>query len=372
MAIALVVLYHGIYWSQTSQPGHLTNTITQLTLFGWLGVNLFFVLSGFLITGILLDSKERAGYFSNFYIRRVLRILPVYFLIIGVLLALRMLSGGGVFLSLTFLANYHLIPGAVMYGPFWSLSVEEQFYLVWPVVVLFTGRRTLTWIAAALCVLEPALRAIAEYHTPGTGLTHGATFLIGDNLALGALGAIFIRSRYGTRRNALLAAGGLLLAAAAVLAAGMPFGLLHRTNVVGSALQTVPFNFIFAAMLVGSLTLRGSTFAGPVFLPLRWLGDISYGLYLIHLIVFAQFDRFFPFPATYYGHFGALLGRFAICMGISMLLAWLSRRFYEEPFLKLKSRLAPRKQPAVPPLADAPQEAQASGVVSEELQNAGS
>lgn len=342
LAIALVLFYHGFSWTQERQPERWADLFSRTTTFGWLGVNLFFILSGFLITGILVDTKDRPDYFSNFYIRRVLRILPAYWLTIVVLVLAGMLSKGGVLTSLTFLANYTVIPAAKTYSPFWSLSVEEQFYLFWPVIVLLLSRRSLAWFAALLCVAEPVLRAVVEYATGSDVLPHAATFLIADNLALGALAALLVRSRWGTRRNALGAAALLSATAVALLIFGLPQGLLHRNHPLGAALQTEPFNLLFTAALLAMLALGGKAFAGRAFQPLRWLGDVSYGLYLVHLIVFAEFDGWVRPPGSYYGHFGALVGRFVICATVAMGLAWLSRRFYEEPFLRMKGKLAPR------------------------------
>jgi peptidoglycan/LPS O-acetylase OafA/YrhL len=343
IAVASVILYHGIYWTQNTQPGGIAAAITGVTVSGWLGVNLFFVLSGFLITGILLDTKHRPGYFSSFYIRRALRILPAYVLVILVLIATGMISSGGVLLSSAFLANYWqaLAPHAIVYGPFWSLSVEEQFYLLWPLVLFLLPRRYFTMVAVGLCVVAPILRWSVSVAGASNGPAHVATWLIADNLAIGAVAALFLRSRYGTKRNALLAGALLILAAAVTLAAGIPFGILHRSSRVGAALQTMPFNFLFTAALLGLLALQPRIFVGKLFWPLRLLGDVSYGLYLVHLIVFEEYDRHIPHPATWYGHFSAEMLRLFVCLTIAIGLAWLSRRYYEEPFLRLKSKLAP-------------------------------
>jgi peptidoglycan/LPS O-acetylase OafA/YrhL len=343
IAVASVILYHGIYWTQTSQPGGLAAAITSVAVSGWLGVNLFFVLSGFLITGILLDTKHRPGYFSSFYIRRALRILPAYVLIILVLIATRMTSAGGVLLSSAFLANYWrtLAPHSIVYGPFWSLSVEEQFYLLWPLILFLLPRRYFTMVAVGLCFLAPILRWSVSTAGASNGPAHVATWLIADNLAIGAVAALFLRSRYGTKRNALVVSALLILAAAFTLAVGMPYGILHRSSRIGAALQTMPFNFLFTAMLLGLLALRPRILVGKLFWPLRLLGDISYGLYLVHLIVFEEYDRHIPHPATWYGHFGAEMFRLFVCLTVAIGLAWLSRRYYEEPFLRLKSKLAP-------------------------------
>jgi peptidoglycan/LPS O-acetylase OafA/YrhL len=348
LAIAMVVVYHGIFYSETHQPGRVANEITRATQVGAMGVNLFFVLSGFLITGILLDAKGRPGYFSNFYVRRALRILPAYLLTIAALVLLHMVSRGGAAVALTFLANTNLFAGAQKYLPFWSLSVEEQFYLAWPLVVLLLSRRSLAWLAGALCVLEPLLRGAIRY---GFGvhpvLVHGATFLIGDNFAWGALAALQVRSRYGTVRNARVLAAALAVMGVVILVGGRHQGLLQGSNVAEAALGAEPFELIFTAMLLGLLSLHGSVFAGPVFAPMRWLGDTSYGLYLVHMIVFAEYDRWGGRPGTYhggtyFGDFRGLLVRLAVCGAVACAIAWASRQWYEEPFLRMKRELAPR------------------------------
>jgi peptidoglycan/LPS O-acetylase OafA/YrhL len=353
LAIAMVVVYHGIFYSQTHQPGRVANEITRATQVGAMGVNLFFVLSGFLITGILLDAKGRPGYFSNFYVRRALRILPAYLLTVAALVLLHMVSRGGVAVAVTFLANTNLFAGAQKYLPFWSLSVEEQFYLAWPLVVLVSSRRTLGWLAGALCVLEPVLRGVIRY---GFGvhpvLVHGATFLVGDNFAWGALAALLVRSRYGTVRNARVLAASLAVSGVLILAGGRHQGLLQGSNVAEAALGAEPFELIFTAMLLGLLSLHGSVFAGPAFAPMRWLGNISYGLYLVHTIVFAEYDRWSGHAGTYhrgtyFGDFRELLVRLTVCGAVACAIAWVSRRWYEEPFLRMKRKLASRGEEGV-------------------------
>lgn len=333
MAVALVVLYHFFYWTSNSQPGRFANLFTRATLFGWLGVNLFFVLSGFLITGILLDTKEKPGFFRNFYLRRVRRIIPAYALCISLLLLLGMISIGGLLRAVTFTANYNFIPAHKYYAPFWSLSVEEQFYLFWPLLVFCVRRTYLTIICVGICIAEPALRYLAVLHGHHVGAVHGSTFLIADSLALGALGAIFFRSRYAVRANALAFAGALALGGAALLLYGLPHGLLHRANPFGAAFQVVPFDMFFAAAMFGSLAFQSPFFSGAITRPFRFLGDISYGLYLYHLIAFTLYDNFFP-RASYYGHFGAEVLRAVVSLTIAIAFAWASRWYYEERFLR--------------------------------------
>ena len=338
LAILMVLTFHGLYWSGATTSSHVINLFIHATVVGWLGVNLFFVLSGFLITGILMDTRDRPSYYRQFYLRRALRILPAYLAVILILIPARFIQLPQTVMSLLFLANYLSllrIPGG--YGPFWSLSVEEQFYLLWPTVVAKVSTRTLTVICFGLCLIEPFLRWLtASGHLP-LGDVKTATYLIADNLALGALAAIFARSRFGTLRNGLRLGAALCLLGGLIFAIGYPFGILNRTNVVGNTLQTVPWNLFFTGILLFALGLRSPLFSSSWTAPLRFLGYISYGLYLIHVFIFESYDAVFPHitsPALHHFLQHSLI-RFFVCSVVSIFIAWLSRRFYEEPFLRV-------------------------------------
>ena len=138
---------------------------------GWIGVELFFVLSGFLITGILHDSKGTPGYFRNFYARRVLRIFPLYYATLLVFATLHWLAPLGFPLEsqelwvwmLTYLTNVGMVwQGFGGLAHFWSLAVEEHFYLFWPLVVWRLNRRQLMRLAVAVWVISLALRTLAR------------------------------------------------------------------------------------------------------------------------------------------------------------------------------------------------------------------
>ncbi len=342
-AIFAVVMYHGLYWSGAVPFGPISKLIIQATVSGWLGVNLFFVLSGFLITGILLDTKGQQSYYRRFYLRRVVRILPAYFATILVLVLLHRFTLGSTIVALLFLANYDgIYPLALGYWPFWSLSVEEQFYLFWPMLVANVRHRTLTFISFGLCLLEPLLRYLSASGRIPLGEVHLSTYLIADNLAMGALVAIFVRSRHATLRNAVRLGLAIIAAGVACLFIGIPFGILHRTNVFGAALQTVPWNFIFTGTLLLLLGLRSPLFSGPYTAPLRFLGYISYGLYLSHLLIFDAYDTTVRhissvfLRSTLQGSFTRLL----LAGTLAVLVAWLSRRFFEGPFLRMAPRSA--------------------------------
>jgi peptidoglycan/LPS O-acetylase OafA/YrhL len=293
-AILGVLFYHGLYWSSATSPYRILSLFIKSTVVGWLGVNLFFVLSGFLITGILIDSKGRPSFYRKFYLRRALRILPAYLALIVILILVGWLQVRSTAVALLFVSNYDYLFNVGSYGPLWSLSVEEQFYLIWPSVVGRVSARALLVISVTLCFVEPFLRWLDASGHLHLGDVRTATYLIADNLALGALAAIFARSHYGTLRNGIKLGLAFCLAGLAFFMVGYPFGILHRTNVVGNTLQTVPWNLVFTGVLLLSLGLR-SPFASSIWTaPLRFFGNISYGLYLIHFLIFVRYDDNVP------------------------------------------------------------------------------
>ena len=354
---------------------------------GWAGVDVFFVLSGFLITGILFDSREDRHRLRNFYVRRVLRIFPLYY---GVFLALLLLYpyahwqwswswlvwpaflGNMVgFLHpwapgspLGLLADCALVPtGGFRYGPlllghFWSLCVEEQFYLLWPgMVFLVRDRRKLMWICAESVPVCLAARIVGAHLLPAWMLQQGilshATPFRVDDLLLGGLLALMLR---GPLAGALVrwarvalpvALAGLVLWAAVTPAGHLfarPYATPEGTLTWGlSVIGVLTGLVLLAAIQPGTVLCRTLSLY-----PLRWMGRISYGAYVFHDI-----------PHVYYGHLAnslrvrvALLGAgldpdrwmrrdwlvALVALFGTLLLAWLSFRFYESLFLNLKER----------------------------------
>jgi peptidoglycan/LPS O-acetylase OafA/YrhL len=345
IAVLMVVFYHGLYWSSnTSATRGLTRLILLATQPGWLGVELFFVLSGFLITGILLDTRDRVDYFRRFYVRRALRILPAYVALIVILLAVGQIRWPFAAISLAFLANVSGLLGVpLQYGPLWSLAVEEHFYLLWPTCVRRLSRRSVLLLAASLVVITPILRALAFATGKVDGL-YGYTWFMVDGLAIGACTAVFVRDPRISRRQVALVAAATAALSVAIFAGGLRFGILTRTRLLGAAFQYTPWILLFAAVLL-SLLLIGSTqkhsqwVEWPV---LAFFGEISYGLYLIHLLVFSFIDSAAKRMAVpnewWHANPSGILVRFGVAFGLSTLIAAASRWIYEERFLALKDR----------------------------------
>lgn len=190
IAILLVLFFHGFGFRYGLEGlSGFPKLFVAATLPGWIGVNLFFVLSGFLITGILLDTKPNARYYRTFYTRRALRILPLYY---AVLLLLAVLTRTGwvnrhaswpfLILSFFYLSNVTELFGVTMqYGVLWSLAVEEHFYLLWPAAVRSLSRYGVAIVSVIICVLCPSLRAFYAIRGYDTGV--GYTWLVADGLA---------------------------------------------------------------------------------------------------------------------------------------------------------------------------------------------
>jgi peptidoglycan/LPS O-acetylase OafA/YrhL len=348
IAILGVLFLHGFFWQYSSlhfsRPARLLLRATQP---GWLGVNLFFVLSGFLITGILLDSKPRPDFYKRFYGRRALRILPAYYLLLLVLGILRQASGSYLGLSFIYLANVTNLFGVVQdYGPLWSLAVEEHYYLFWPAVVRRVRIRALAVIAVCICTFVPIARAIALERGLTAGLASYTWFVL-DGLAAGSLLAILLRTT--TRRVVIQrVCFALAVAALAMVIFGAPFGILTRNTLLGAALQHTVISALFSVVLLVFLLIgtseRRTWVTSRV---LMFFGYISYGLYLIHLLAFRLYDklarRFWPTLLPSDDHFALVILRFACAGGAAIGVAYLSRRYFEDRFLALKSKLEARK-----------------------------
>ncbi|MGB8012918.1 MAG: acyltransferase [Terriglobales bacterium] len=350
IAILLVLFFHGfgLRYGLRGLSG-FPKLLVAATLPGWMGVNLFFVLSGFLITGILLDSKSRPNYFRVFYIRRALRILPLYY---GVLLLLAVLTRTGwvnrhaswayLGLSAIYLSNVTELFGVPsQYTVLWSLAVEEHFYLLWPAAIRVLSRYQVVVAGAVICVVCPCLRAF--YSIAGYNADARYTWLVADGLAAGAVLAALARGPWGTRAGmgrvtAILFATSLLM-----FGIGYPFGIFQGSRFLGITLRETALNLFFAGTVASALLLGTSRWRAIVNRPvLQFFGEISYGVYLIHMLVFDFEDylvgRFFPRLSAAGGHFGLMVLLFCIAACFTIAVAYFSRWYFEEPFLRMKRR----------------------------------
>jgi peptidoglycan/LPS O-acetylase OafA/YrhL len=300
------------------------------------------VLSGFLITGILLETRRHPDYYRRFYIRRALRILPAYYAILFLValvwrfgLSDRPESWAFLGLSSVYLANMTPLIGVPIYfGVLWSLAVEEHFYLIWPMCVRHLRRKGLVILAIALCATSLAAR-VAAFHL-GHNVFGYYTWMVCDGLAMGALLAVAVRHFHQDRRAMWS------IAAVALAISALSFSLEKSIAraFTGGALQVTGFNSFYAFVLISAL-LIGSR-SGVRIRALEWVGDISYGVYLLHTLIFDVFDamarRHFPMLAPEHLNFSSAVLRFAIVAIATLASAWLSRWYFEERFLRLKER----------------------------------
>jgi peptidoglycan/LPS O-acetylase OafA/YrhL len=350
IAVLLVLFFHGFGFRYGLEGlSGFPRLFVAATLPGWIGVNLFFVLSGFLITGILLDTKARSDFYRRFYIRRAFRILPLYYAVL-LLLAVATRSGlinrqaSWAFLGLSFfyLSNVTGLLGVPMqYGVLWSLAVEEHFYLLWPGVVRSLSRRRVTIAAIGICVLCPGLRAL--YYLRGYGAGTGYTWLVADGLAMGALLAAVLRGPWGTRAGVRRWAVSAVAASSMMFMVGYPFGIFRASRFLGMTLRETTLNLFFAGIVALALLMGTSRWRAVVNRPaLQFFGEISYGVYLIHMLIFDLEDRVlgtvFPGLSPARGRFAVMALSFCVAAGLTVVIAYFSRWYFEEPFLRLKGR----------------------------------
>ncbi len=356
IAILLVLLTHlGAILRDTWVGRHLG--------FGWMGVDLFFVLSGFLITRILLATRKGPSYYRRFYIRRGLRIWPVYYVYVAVMLLLMhglsqfphafpVSTVSPVWLFLLFLQN--LNPASLfcfrdsLFSVTWSLCIEEHFYLAWPGCVRHLSRRALLLVLGSVFAISPVLRLAAHWWLRGASYSDWFqtvtrfTPLHLDAISAGCiLGILWSGRRTAPEGESARWFPGLFL--------GLLLGGLAGT-IVCLRLQDSPnaFSFCFSAIAVMFTGFVGLALNGrfqPVLLnaPLRYVGKISYGLYLIHPAIFLFLQSHHVLQRLGWNRHPAGVEALAAAaaVGLSFGIAALSWEFYEKRVLQLKSRLAP-------------------------------
>jgi len=298
LAILSVVLFHTTLPSQHAATDVFVYTFRS---FGWAGVDLFFVLSGFLITGILCDSRGSPHYLRNFYARRALRILPLYygFLAVFFLLGPRVaelpegLTGQGVFFLFYVQNIATAAAGEWIHSDyldlFWSLAIEEQFYLVWPFVVLALDRRGLLLACAALLAASTGLRiglhlladasAVSLYVATPTRLDPLA---VGGFLAAAVRGPGGVAALVGPARHVAAGSGAVALAVAAQQG-GLFYYLLPGSVTIGLTAVALLFGAVLVLGLAAPPTGRLGRLLGSR--ALRVLGRYSYALYVVHCVV---------------------------------------------------------------------------------------
>lgn len=325
LAVLLVLLHN-----TDRYPSHYLHLISDN---GWMGVDLFFVLSGFLITGILLDAKQSEGYFKNFYARRCLRIWPLYYAVVFFMFVIvpfvRPSEAHTVFDRSSpwwafplFLQNFLVRNSSGATGPLgvaWSLAVEEQFYLVWPLVVRFCNESQLRKIAISVICVSPALRFYLSLHQVNI---YSNTFCRLDGLMAGALLALAIRSAGFSAPKFLTHAWATFLVAASL--ALVIETVFHARWIVFTLTALASVSFVYLALFSTQKWLKAV-------LTTRFLvytGTISYGVYLLEKI---PLDAARSFHLDTYG-----ILALPVTAAVTFLMATISWNVLEKPFLELK------------------------------------
>ena len=349
LAILMVMVHR--FWPR---PGY--GVAADVAGAGWIGVDLFFVISGFLIAGILLDTRGETGYFRNFYARRVLRIFPLYYVfVIGVFIAFAGNAGfrEGAGSPLWYLLHLGNVPEGLLdkpvpywLGPVWSLAIEEQFYLTFPLLVFLLDRRRLTILLVAMIVLAPVIRLVTMMAMPEhERVQYMFTPCRIDTIAAGCLLAVIVRTvdlaRW--RDTAQLVAfcavpSVVVLAIASGLERTSPFDRLFGYSLVAVGCASVIALVVFARGARSTAFLRWA--------PLTYLGKLCFGLYLLH----RPADTIVSAFASRAGLEGALR-LMPLKLAVAVVLATISWRLFERPFLRLKDRFSSARHPSADDLA---------------------
>lgn len=351
IACLLVLVVHALNALQLNLAMPAPPTYVAVVGFvGGCGLRLFFALSGFLITGILIDSLGERGYFRRFYWRRALRILPLYYAALAIVFLVLPIVAPATdgldeirshqWLYWLHLSNWWIAMHGERFrylGHFWSLAIEEQFYFFWPAVVWATrGGRNLASVCIAFLVTGPLLRfALPIYYISGSDML---TPIGLDLLAAGSLLAWAVRH---VDRDALLRAlvVGAAIAVAALVTAwhvdGEVFGIIAPTSVA----------VIACALVLASTRMQWGTLSAP----LRWVGRRSYAIYVFHFpIMFLAVGLWEPVANALHpviAHAGYLLASGLVAAGA----AELSWRLLESPCLALRERW---KKPVATPVPE--------------------
>lgn len=346
LAVLMVMFFH-FFQRQNFSAFRLGRSLIDISHLGQTGVDLFFVLSGFLITGILLDEKGSFGYFRNFYARRVLRIFPLYYFALTcwffVLPAVFGLSVTGIRDQLWgwfYASNIHGIvyPSSPLNVPghFWSLAVEEHFYLVWPALIFMCSTRGIVRACVGCCFLSLISRVVLER----MGINpYYFTLCRLEPLVLGALLAILVRGEQGLRRitdfhpRRYLFTLLFILAPLWIFFTGSSGAIVYNLKFMLTAML---YGLLIAAVIDPVRPFAAGIFGNPI---LRTFGKYSYGIYVWDGIV-NQFAARWTSQAIIIRYLHSQTATMVICMilqfSTSFVVAYVSWNLFERQFLRLK------------------------------------
>jgi peptidoglycan/LPS O-acetylase OafA/YrhL len=328
-AIAITLVF-ATHFYESAMPG------------GWIGVDVFFVLSGYLITSVLLHELRQSGGISlfNFYMRRMLRLTPALALLALFQFARSPFSHNGwqvreaTLIGAAYLENWNKVfefGSQDLMGHTWSLAIEEQFYWLWPLTLLFLVKRhPLIWITPAFAAMAVARFVLWRDGYAATTVQY-CLFIRPVGLLVGCILAFLPIDRW--RPPALIAPAALI----ALLA----LGLFAEKSIYAFLAAPLAASLATAALIISLQSARTVT-KGLSLSPIRYTGKISYGLYLYHLPIISlglAWKAHTPFHAVPYVIYAAGL------IVLSFAIAALSFEFVEKPFLRLKDRFQGNREP---------------------------
>jgi peptidoglycan/LPS O-acetylase OafA/YrhL len=328
IAVLLVLLTH--FWGYRVSP----EILDRFAAAGWIGVDLFFVLSGFLITSILWDSRDSPRYFVNFYARRTLRIFPIYFLVLAfVFIAMPIASrlpdtiSRDAWMYWLYLGNFALAAGGwqlFVLDITWSLCIEEQFYLVWPALIRRLTLRNMVIFCAVIIVVTPLVR-LALWSPERWMWVHMMTPLRADSFAVGALLAVLLK-------NGVRVPARTVMALCAPLLVGLvAFGHFRRGSMLVCTVGYSLTSIVSGAAVVLAMNSRALAFK-----PLVHIGKVSYGVYLYHPIVFMFMSSLFAAGGLAANNVPLMLFQLVVLAAATVGAASLSYAILEKPLLRLK------------------------------------
>jgi peptidoglycan/LPS O-acetylase OafA/YrhL len=361
LAVMMVLIFHFV--GQMLTTNAIEHAVVAVTKQGLLGVDLFFVLSGFLITGLLYEARDKPHFLRNFYIRRVLRIFPLYYGVLAIIFfvapLIPLFQGTTLDFLLerqawawTYAVNIYLAlhtDWSFSYlNHFWSLCVEEHFYLVWPLVVLLLARRPNALMATCLAISVGAM--LARVIGIAMGLNWWVTVVLTpfklDGLALGAFLAVLLRQPRGPdwlqRTVTPIAAVVIGLLAVSYVWTG----LVSRTHLeLVGAIRASLFQVLLACLLIWILMAPKQHKMSRLFSsrPMVFFGTYSYGLYVYHHFIsyYLVSNRTELDLAPYVGSHGlAVALQATVGIALSVAVAYFSYEIFEKRFLRLKRRFA--------------------------------
>jgi peptidoglycan/LPS O-acetylase OafA/YrhL len=331
----------------------IEKAVLGLAEYGWLGVDLFFALSGFLITGILLDSRERPRYFRTFIARRALRIFPLYYTSLFLLLVVGphlyaplkqrlMETPGADVWAWTYLLNVRMtlaggnaVPAMLQH--FWSLAVEEQFYIIWPLLVFFSSNRRMAYVCVFGFVLSVSLRIFAAGYFQGPVEWLMPARL--DALAVGAMVALFVR--HGGKDSKLSKRSMLICIVLGVILCGTQMIAIHTSETVTHRLNwlVIPLSALAFGLLILHVVTHPTRLAFLRGRFLTYLGRRSYAIYVFHQPLAILLLRAIPFrrlPPQWEGRLIVYFLFGSVVSAVSLAAAFASWHLLEKHFLRMK------------------------------------